>query len=165
MRCLRRWKRPAGRLSPEPPEGAPRHLNLSPVRPAQTSDLWNHEPTHLCCFKSPHLLQQELETNMLFLGERPQKHMIPALFTVSSQSLCWSVCLSSLSLLAFTSFTAYREGDMHPTSPAEQPGTRGTDSPRGTEGLKTSRPPAPSSGLLPHTEEEGFLNPLPGAPP
>lgn len=113
--------------SPEPPGGNLRQPDLSPVTPAQTSDLPNHDVTHLCCLKS-HLLQQ-LETPTLFLGERPRKHRTPALFTIASQSLCFSICPSLLSLPAFTSFAVYRERDTHPTSPEDQPGTRETDSP------------------------------------
>ena len=53
------------------------------------------------------------------------------------QPISLSICPSLLSLLAFTSFAVYRERDTHPTSPADQPGTRETDSPWR---LKVSKP-------------------------
>lgn len=95
MQWLWGWGQPGGRLSPEPPEGAPRCADLSPARPAQTSDLQSRRGIRLCCFKSPCLLQQQLEADVLFLGETPQKHTVLALCTISCPSLRPSVCLSS----------------------------------------------------------------------
>lgn len=83
MQRLWGWGQPGGRLSPEPPEGAPRCADLSPARPAQTSDLQSRRGTRLGCFKSPCLSQQQLEADVL-LGETPQKHTVLALRTISS---------------------------------------------------------------------------------
>lgn len=101
---------PGSRLSPGPPEGAPfapdtlTRAQWDPLRLLTSRTVRRHVRValshHVCAS------QQQPDTDTLFSGEGPQKHVIPAVSAASSQSLCLSICPPSpawpLQALTFT---------------------------------------------------------------